>query len=231
MVEVVPAIIAKDFRELKKKIKLVEPYIEWVQLDIMDGKFVPNETWRNPKDLKRIETPLNLEAHLMIQNPFRVIDDWFKNDCQRVIVHWESLGFDKNKELKKIIKKARKIKKEIGLALNPQTFWQEIEKFIPKLDLVLLMTVSPGFGGQKFLPEVIPKIRSLRQPFPNVKIEVDGGINLKTGKLAARAGANILVAGSAIFESENIGKTILELENICPVIQLPVCFSAKRRKA
>ena len=231
MVEVVPAIIAKDFRELKKKIKLVEPYIEWVQLDIMDGKFVPNETWRNPKDLKRIETPLNLEAHLMIQNPFRAIAGWLNSGCRRVIVHWESLGYNKEKELRKIIAKIKKAKGETGLALNPETKWQEIEKFIPKLDLVLLMTVSPGFGGQKFIKEVIPKMESLRKSFPDVKIEVDGGINLKTGKLAARAGANILVVGSAIFESENIGKTILELENICPVIQLPVCFSAKRRKA
>ncbi|PIQ92850.1 MAG: ribulose-phosphate 3-epimerase [Parcubacteria group bacterium CG11_big_fil_rev_8_21_14_0_20_39_14] len=213
VVEVIPTIIAKDFRELKKKIKLVEPYTDWVQLDIMDGKFVPNETWREPKDLKRIKTGLKMEAHLMLQNPFRVVDNWLKYGCQRIIVHWESLGYNKNRELKKIIEKIKKLGGEIGLALNPETNWQEI-KDIPEFDLILLMTVNPGFGGQKFLPEVIPKLGALRKAFANVKIEVDGGININTGKLAVKAGANILAVGSAIFESRNIEKTIQELANL-----------------
>ena len=216
MAEVIPAIIAKDFRELKKKIKLVEPYIDWVQLDIMDGKFVPNETWREPKKIKKIITHLKFEAHLMVQNSLRAAEDWLRSGAQRVIVHWEILKKLQNPELKtrELIKKIHRFKKEIGIALNPETDWKEIKNFIPELDLVLLMAVNPGFGGQEFVQSVIPKIRSLHESFPNVKIEVDGGINEETGKLAMRAGANILVAGSAIFESKDIEKTILEMKNI-----------------
>ncbi len=216
MAEVIPAIIAKDFRELKKKMMMVEPHIEWVQLDVMDGKFVPNETFNEPKKIKKIKTKLKIEAHLMVQNPLRVINDWLGSGCQRIIVHWESLKKSQNPQLeaKKLIEKIHNSKREIGMAINPETDWREIREFIPELDLVLVMTVSPGFGGQKFKKEVIPKIESLRKSFPDVKIEVDGGINKENGKSAVLVGANILVAGSAIFESQNIKKTILELKNI-----------------
>ncbi len=229
MAEVIPAIIAKDFRELKKKIRLVEPYIEWVQLDVMDGKFVPNETFNEPKKIKKIKTKLKIEAHLMIQNPSRAVNDWLGSGCQRIIVHWESIKKSQNPQLetKKLIEKIHNSKREIGMAINPETDWREIREFIPELDLVLVMTVSPGFGGQKFKKEVIPKIESLRKFFPDVKIEVDGGISKDTGKLAVEAGADILVVGSAIFESKsssipprrelrgkNIKKAIIDLKNV-----------------
>ncbi len=183
MAEVIPAIIAKDFRELKKKIKLVEPYVEWVQLDVMDGKFVPNETFNEPKKIKKIcpdlAKGLKIEAHLMVQNPFRAAMDWLKYGCQRVIVHWEALKKSQDSKFKtqKLINEIHKVGKEIGFALNPETDWQEMRDFIPKLDLVLVMTVSPGFGGQKFLAVTLSKIESLRKSFPKVKIEVDGGIH------------------------------------------------------
>lgn len=200
--EIIPVIIAKDFKELKEKIRVVEPHSKWVQLDIMDGKLVPNKTWNNPAELKKIKTPLKIEAHLMIENPQKVVEKWLEV-VQRVIVHWESRGVEK-----------LKFNKKIGIALNPETPWQEIEKIIPDIDLVLLMTVNPGFGGQKFQPEVLAKIKSLRQAYPNIKIEVDGGINPETGKKCVEAGANILVSGSYIFTSKNPAQTIKKLKNI-----------------
>ena len=202
MTEVIPAIIAKDLQELKRKIKLIEPYSDWVQLDIMDGDFVPNKTWQNPEDLKSIKTSLKIEAHLMIDDPQRVIKKWLEV-AQRVIVHWESRG----------VKKLR-FTKQMGIALNPETPWQEIEKFIPQLSLVLFLTVSPGFGGQKFLNKVLSKIESLQKSFPNLKIEVDGGINPKTGKKCVEAGADILVSGTYIFKSRNVKEAMEKLKSI-----------------
>lgn len=202
MTEVIPAVIAKDFKELKKKIRQVELYTRWIQLDIMDGKFVPNLTWQNSEDLKSIKTTLKIEAHLMINSPQRVMKKWL-NTVQRVIVHWESRGKEKFK-----------FTKQMGIALNPGTPWQEIEKFIPQVDLILLMTVNPGFGGQKFLKEVLPKIKSLRKKYPQVKIEVDGGINPKTGKECVKAGADVLVSGTYIFKSKNTKEAIEKLKSI-----------------
>lgn len=202
MTEVIPAIIAKDFEKLKKKIRQVESCCSWVQLDIMDGKFVPNLTWQNPEELKRVKTSLKIEAHLMIENPQKVIEKWLKR-VQRVIVHWESKGVEK-----------LKFNKKMGIALNPETPWQKIEKLIPQIDAVLLMTVNPGFGGQKFLKEVLPKIQSLRESYSNVKIEVDGGINPETGKECVEVGADILVSGSYIFKSKNIAQAIKKLKNL-----------------
>lgn len=213
MTEIIPAIIAKNFRELKKKIKKVERYCDWVQLDIIDGKFAPNFTWQEPKDLKKIKTNLKIEVHLMIENPSETAEKWLKNGAKRVIFHWESLGKKPKEEFLKIKEKARKLKGEVGIALNLETPWQKIEKLIPQLDMVLLMAVHPGFSGQSFSEEVLLKIKSLRQKYFNVKIGVDGGINLKTGKKCLEAGADILVSGSYLFESKNIGKAIKKLKN------------------
>lgn len=219
--EIIPAIIAKDFRDLKNKVLLVSPYIDWIQIDVMDGKFVPNETWNDPKKIKNIlkqNSRLKIEAHLMVKNPYLVFSKWAINGCKRVIIHWESLGINKKLELKKIIEKAKKIKTEIGLAFNPETLWQEAKDFISKeeINFVLLMSVSPGFSGQKFKSEVLVKIKSLRKFSSDVKIEIDGGINKETGELAVFAGADILVMGSTIFkEDKGVGKTIQNARTIC----------------
>jgi ribulose-phosphate 3-epimerase len=220
--EIIPAIIAENFRDLKKKVQLVSPYVNWIQLDVMDGKFVPNETWNEPEKLKnllkQISFNINLEAHLMVKNPYMAFSRWIAGGCKRVIIHWESLGIDKKAELRKIIEKSKKIKCEIGLAFNPETPWQEAKDFILKkeISLVLLMSVSPGFSGQKLKKEVLTKIKSLRKFSRDVKIEVDGGVNKETGKLVVLAGANILIVGSAILEhKEGIKKAIQNLRSLC----------------
>jgi len=214
MAEIIPAIIAKNLKELKNKIKKIEKYFKWVQLDIMDGKFVPNITWKEPKDLRKIKTRLKIEVHLMVENPSRSVKEWLKNGAQRAVFHWESLGKKPEEKFLKIKEIAKKVKREIGIALNPETHWQKIETLIPQLDLVLLMTVHPGFGGQEFLKESLVKIKSLRKVFPNLKIEIDGGINSEIGKECIKAGADILVSGSYVFESKNIKKTLERLKNL-----------------
>lgn len=218
--KIVPAIIAKDFRDLKAKIKMVEPFVDWVQLDIMDGKFVSNETWNEPKKLEKIigevSSELKFEAHLMVRNPYRAAKDWIISGCKRIFIHWEALSIDKKNDLEKIIKKAEKNGVEIGIAFNPETSWQIAKPFLTdgKINSVLFMSVFPGFAGQKFLPEVLQKIKSLRDVDKNIKIEIDGGIDAKTGRLAISAGANILAIGSAIFNAKEIEGAINDLKGV-----------------
>jgi ribulose-phosphate 3-epimerase len=207
MIQVIPTIIAKDFQELQEKVKKVEPYVDWVQLDVMDGQFVDNITWNNPAELKNLETSLKLEAHLMVQNPERVVDDWIASGVKRIIFHYES-----TRQPEGIIKKVKQAGLEIGLAINPETLIEVVDDFIDQLDLVLVMTVEPGRGGQSFLEESLGKIKQLREKYKDVNIEVDGGVNLETAPKVIQAGANLLASGTAIFKSENIEKTIKELK-------------------
>ena len=242
MIEIIPAIIAEEFRELKKKIRLVEPYVDWVHIDIIDGKFVPHSTWSEPKKLKDINTNLKIETHLMILDPFKTVDDWLRAGVSRVIIHWESLKLNPEGQLKKITEKVKNYKSQIpepqrsqrgkplfhpslrlgrvkkriyplrlGVALNPETPWQEIKAFVKNLDLVLLMGVNPGRSGQSFREEILPKIKALREFSANLNIEVDGGVKPENIRKIIEAGANILVAGSAIFEARNVKMAVEEL--------------------
>lgn len=211
MPEIIPAIISKDFTDLEKKIKLVESYVQTVQLDIMDGIFVPNETWRTPQELNNLETKLFLEAHLMVTEPEKVFEQWTDSRVQRIIVHWEALENFKSQILN-FAQYTYKCNKEFGIALNPETPLQVLDHFINNVDLVLLMSVNPGFAGQPFQESVIPRIVSLRQKYPDVKIGVDGGVNLSNVKKLALAGADFLAVGSAIFENKDAGKAIEEFK-------------------
>ena len=215
MIQIIPTIIAKDFQELQDKINKVELHAEWAQLDVMDGKFINNITWphaergkTNPVDLKNFKTNLNLEAHLMINNPEEVIDQWIESGVKRIIFHYES-----TKKITEIIDKIKKAGLEVGLAINPETSLEVIGNFIEKIDLVLIMTVNPGFGGQDFLNESVDKIKQLRGEYKDVNIEVDGGINLKTASKVIQAGANFLAVGTAIFKSNNIKEVIKKLKS------------------
>ncbi|MDD2730925.1 MAG: ribulose-phosphate 3-epimerase [Candidatus Portnoybacteria bacterium] len=205
--EIIPAIIAKDLGELKNKISQVENLVMAVQLDVMDGVFVPNATWNNPKDLFGFKTNLFLEAHLMVKEPARILDNWLTSPAGRIIVHCET-GAD----MKEIASRVHQAGKEFGVALNPETEVEVLDNFISEIDLVLFLSVQPGFGGQKFLPKVLPKISRLRQKNLNVKIAVDGGINLSNAKQVKEAGADILVVGSAIFASGDAKEAIARLQ-------------------
>jgi len=204
--EIIPTILVKTFEEVKERIRLVENYVNWVQLDIMDGIFVENITWSNPEDLKSFETRVKLEAHLMINKPEQIIDSWLKV-ADRIIVHQES-----TENIREIIEKAHKNKKEIGIALNPETHPTAIEQFLNDIDLILLMSVQPGKGGQEFELEILEKIRNLRNIWPGGNIEVDGGVSDKNIKEIFNAGANLFCVGTYIYQSGDIKQVINKLK-------------------
>lgn len=210
MIEIIPTILVKSFKEVKERIRKVENYVKWVQLDIMDGVFVDKMTWPYAEgkisDLKKIH-PVKLEAHLMIEKPEQVIDDWLEN-VDRVIIHYEA-----SDNIEDLIKKTKNKGKQIGLAINPETNIEAVNPFLKDLDLVLCMTVQPGQGGQEFKDEVLTKIETLRMNWPNGNIEVDGGINPETSKKTINAGANLICAGTYIFEGKDIEKAIEELRD------------------
>ena len=210
-IEIIPTILVKTFKEVEERIRKVEDYVNWVQLDIMDGVFCCNETWRNPQDLKGFKTKVKLEAHLMVNKPEEIIDDWLKK-ADRVIIHFESKITNREIGIRKMIKKAHKKKREFGLALNPETHPMVVVPFLKDLDLVLFMTVQPGWGGQEFKDWVLTKIEVLHKLWPKGNIEVDGGINPETAKKTIKAGANLICAGTYIFRSKNIEEAIKKLK-------------------
>ncbi len=232
MSEIIPAIIAKDFKELEVKIKLVETQVKTVQLDVMDGIFVPNKTWpysiggqSSVKDLEKLETDLFLEAHLMVAFPHRVLNEWLNSKVKRIILHWEALEKIHNHEMlpyktqisagfpvSNLAEESHKHNKEFGLALNLETPITVLDNFIKYIDQVLIMSVKPGASGQDFDERTILKIIALRQKYPDVKIGVDGGISPQNILKLVEAGADFLAMGSAIFDSDDISKTIEDIK-------------------
>jgi ribulose-phosphate 3-epimerase len=202
MIEIVPAILVKTPAELQQKLKEVEPYVNRIQIDIMDGKFVPNKTIQ-PEEIKSFKTKLIKEAHLMVEDNEKYVDEFLKLDFDMIIVHIESC-----KNVKKIIRKVKEMGKKVALAINPPTPLSMIKSYLDDLDMVLIMTVNPGFSGQGFIPEVSSKIKELRQMKKDLDIEVDGGIKVDNARLVTEAGANILVSASGIYGFEDKRKAI-----------------------
>lgn len=209
-VKIAPSILSADFGRLNEEIATVEKYVDMIHADIMDGHFVPNITF-GASAVSKITTHLPLDCHLMIENPEKYIEDFAKAlkrpgrklfDCY-IVVHQEACM-----DLPRVIQQIKNTGVRAGVALNPATPLSTIEPVLNDVDMVLLMTVNPGFGGQKFIESVVPKIRQLRKLMPKLDIEVDGGINDKTARVAVESGANILVAGSYIFGAEDRVKAI-----------------------
>jgi ribulose-phosphate 3-epimerase len=202
--KIIPAIIAKTQDELDVLLSKVINIVEIAQLDIMDEKFVPNTSLFF--DFKLPETSCTFEAHLMIEKP----EVWIENNWQKVdtiLVHYESCNNPKS-----IISDVKNKSKRIGFVLNPETSIEKLSSFIEDIDQVLIMTVNPGFYGSPFLPEMLDKIRDLRNLKPDLNIEVDGGITDKTIDLADKAGANMFVSGSYIMKSKNVEDSINNLK-------------------
>ena len=202
MIEIGPAILVKTRKELEQRLREVEPYVKRAHIDIMDGKFVPNKTIQ-PEEMATFNTNLMKEAHLMVEDNEKYVDDFLNLDFDMIIVHMESC-----RDVEGIIRKVKDRGKKIALALNPPTPLSLIKDYLDDLDMVLLMTVNPGFSGQGFIPEVLPKIKELRQMKNDLDIEVDGGIKKENAKLVAEAGANILVSCSGIFKFEDKKRAI-----------------------
>ena len=206
MVEIIPSINVSDFDELKKRIKKVEPYAKWAHLDVSDGVFTKHVSWHEPKDLVWIKTKLKLEVHLMTDRPERTIEEWLIRPVSRIIFHQEA-----TKDHRLLIDKIHKAKKEAGMAIKPDTPWLKLFPYIKKVDMFQLLAVSPGPSGQEFSEEILHKLGHIRHVCPESIIEVDGGVNKRVAARCIKEGADLLVAGKAIFESENIKKTIKEL--------------------
>lgn len=205
-VKIAPSILSADFGKLNAEIATVEAAADWLHIDIMDGHFVPNLTF-GPMLVKFIESNLPLDCHLMVDNPEMYLDDLAKAGVYSVTVHVEA-----NIHLHRVLSRIHELGMKAAVSLNPGTDLSAIEAVLPIVDMVLIMSVNPGFGGQKFIDLALDKIRKLKLLRPELLIEVDGGINAETAKLCREAGADILVAGSYIFNSENRIEAIKSLK-------------------
>ncbi|MBU1043687.1 MAG: ribulose-phosphate 3-epimerase [Candidatus Omnitrophica bacterium] len=208
---IAPSILSADFSRLEKEVNSIEKAgADWVHVDVMDGNFVPNISI-GPAVTASIKkrTKLPLDVHLMINDPGFYLDDFIAAGSSIITVHCEVSNLNL---IKKIKAKLAKHKIKMGISLNPATPLSQIKKFLTYADLVLVMSVNPGFGGQSFMPEVLPKIAQLRKIFKGI-IEVDGGITDQTAPLVVRNGADMLVAGSYVFKAQNRTKAIERLRN------------------
>lgn len=203
-----PSMLASDYANLEAELKKCES-AELIHLDVMDGHFVPNISIGAPviKAMKRV-CSVPFDVHLMISDPLKYIEDFADAGADIITFHTECES-DINETINKILECGCKA----GLAVKPATPVEAVYPYIDKLSMVLVMTVEPGFGGQSFMENMMPKIERLRADFPDIDIQVDGGVNAETIKACARAGANVFVAGSAVFKSENPQETIALLKN------------------
>jgi ribulose-phosphate 3-epimerase len=209
---IAPSILSADFGRLAEEVRAVEAAgADWIHIDVMDGRFVPNITL-GPPIVKAIRkaTELPLDVHLMIVEPEKYVDDFAKAGADTITVHVETCP-----HLHRTLQHIRSLHKRAGVVLNPSTHEDTIKYVMETVDLVLVMSVNPGFGGQSFLPDVLPKVRAIRAMIEKanhpIDLEIDGGIAEETAALATAAGARALVAGSAVFTKSNYTEAIATL--------------------
>ena len=208
-IKISPSMLASDYANLEAELKKCENGgADLIHLGVMDGHFVPNISIGAPviKAMKAV-CGVPFDVHLMISEPLKYIDDFVDAGADIITFHTEC-DSDTEKTIDKILASGCKA----ALAIKPNTPVEEVYPYLDRLSMVLIMTVEPGFGGQSFMESTMPKIVKLREKCPELDIQVDGGINTETVKIAGRAGANVFVAGSAVFKSDNPSETIMILK-------------------
>lgn len=216
MIKIAPSILSADFAKLGEEIKSVENGgADWIHVDVMDGHFVPNITI-GPLIVEAIRpiTKLPLDVHLMIENPDQYIEQFAKAGSDYITVHVEACT-----HLHRTLQNIKSHGVKAGVVLNPHTPLCMIENVLNDVDMVLFMTVNPGFGGQAFIPEVLKKVKQLAEIKEanglTFEIQIDGGVNVETAKSCVEAGATVLVAGSAVYNKEDRKKAIEEIKQSC----------------
>jgi len=211
---VAPSILSADFSRLGEEVhRAEEAQADWIHVDVMDGHFVPNLTIGAPVvKCLRGTTHLPLDVHLMITDPDRYLGDFADAGADYITVHQEACT-----HLQRTLSHIRTLGKKAGVALNPATSEETLQYVLNDIDLVLVMSVNPGFGGQKFIAEILPKIERMRKMLDQAgntqaKISVDGGINAETARLVAKNGASVVVAGNAIYGAPDINKAVADLK-------------------
>jgi ribulose-phosphate 3-epimerase len=206
MNQVVPAVLEQSLEAIQKKVDIIKAHTNFIQLDVMDNVFVPNETFRDPTQLADLD--ITMELHLMIEKPSFHVNAWALPNVSRMIVHQEAAI-----NLSQVVKLVKDAGKEIGVAINPSTSTHTLKDVIDDLDLVLVMGVKPGFSGQDFHNDILEKIREVKSMRSDVIVEVDGGVNAQTAPRIVEAGCDILAAASFIWKSNDIAQAITTLQN------------------
>lgn len=211
MVEVIPAILEKDFGEIEKKIKLVEKLVSWVQIDIADGLLVPNTTFLYTSAFKDLAREINLEAHLMVKEPVKFVDQFADAGFKRIYAHIEA---DKVEDF---LAAAFKKNIEVGLAIDGPTPYEKIESYLDNIDGVLVMAIKAGFSGEPYREDTADKIKKIKEAFFDLPVCVDGAMNLSNAQKVVSAGATKINSNSYIFKSADIKKAIEDLQNLYPI--------------
>lgn len=209
-IKIAPSILSAKKEKLQEEVNEIESEADLIHVDVMDGKFVPPKTFK-PEEIKAVKSKLPKDVHLMVKHPIKdgFIDDYADAGASIITIHEECKD-----DIKEALELIRSKGIKVGISINPPSPLEKIKQYIDDVDMVLIMSVNPGYAGQKFMSEVLPKVEELRKLKPDLDIEIDGGIKEETIGQAAKAGANVFVAGSAIFGKEDRVGTIKKLKEL-----------------